>query len=167
MDVCDVINDVRDCRVVHCGITESEHITLAELASRFGLIFTPDTYREISKFQAAAVAKGVLHCDLAYDSEIMPETAAQALANCFLGYFDEEDTHYYTNGDYYVADESSHGWNPATTATFDTGILVIGKLKAGCLWVEDEDSTLQYRARVAMQHNKSTTCVKTTSHHCV
>ena len=30
-------------------------------------------------------------------------------------------------------------WIPATTATFDAGILVVGGSRAGCLWVEDED----------------------------
>lgn len=112
-------------------------MTLVELATRFGLIFASDTYREISKDQAEAVAKRVLYCDLAYDSEIMTTTAAQALASRFLDCFDES-TQYYTNGDYY-ANGSSHSWNPATTATFDTGILVIGKSRVGCLWVEDED----------------------------
>lgn len=138
VDICDEINDARDCGVLHCGIIRSETMTLIELAPKFRLSFAADTYREINKAQAAAVAKRVLHCDLAYDSEIMPEPVAQALANRFLDNFDEENTQYYTNGDYYMAG-ASYGWNPATTATFDTGILIISKLNAGCLWVEDED----------------------------
>jgi hypothetical protein len=30
-------------------------------------------------------------------------------------------------------------WMPATHATFDMGVLVIGATRVGCLWVEDED----------------------------
>jgi len=31
------------------------------------------------------------------------------------------------------------GWNPVTEATFDTGVIVVAKRSAACLWVEDED----------------------------
>ncbi|MBW4490496.1 MAG: hypothetical protein KME12_22180 [Trichocoleus desertorum ATA4-8-CV12] len=138
INICDEINAARDCGVTHCHIIEVEPTPLTEIVPKFGLVFTPDTYQEISKAQAEAVAKRVLHRDLAYDAEIMTETEAQALVNQFLDCFDEENAEYYTNGDYY-SEEVSHGWNPATAATFDTGILVIGKSRVGCLWVEDED----------------------------
>ena len=138
MDICDQINDARDCGFVRCGIIESKLMTLAQLTAKFGLVFASGIYQEISKVQSEIVAECILRCDLAYNLEIMSETAAQVLANRFLSCFDEENTQYYTNGDYY-ADSSSHEWNPATTATFDTGILVINKSRAGCLWVEDED----------------------------
>ncbi|MBW4422641.1 MAG: hypothetical protein KME13_26090 [Myxacorys californica WJT36-NPBG1] len=121
INICDEINDARDCGDTPCHIIEVEPMPLTELVPRFGLGFTPGTYREISKAQAEAVAKRVLHRDLAYDTEIMTETEAQALANRFFDCFDEENAQYYTNGDYY-SDEASHSWNPATDATFDTGI---------------------------------------------
>jgi hypothetical protein len=136
VDICNEVNVARDCGVMHCHIIEP--LPLTELVPRFGLFFTPDTYKKISKAQAEAVAMRILHRDLAYDAEIMTETEAQALANRFFDCFDEESAQYYTNGDYYSGG-SSHGWNPATSATFDTGILVIDKSRAGCLWVEDED----------------------------
>jgi len=138
VDICDEINVARDCGVMHCHIIEVEPMPLTELVPRFGLVFTPNTYQGISKAQAEAVAKRVLHRDLAYDAEIMTETEAQALATCFFECFNEETAQYYTNGDYYSGG-SSHGWNPATSATFDTGILVIDQSRSGCLWVEDED----------------------------
>ncbi|AGY56377.1 hypothetical protein [Gloeobacter kilaueensis] len=136
--ICDQISSARDCGVVHCGILESDAITVGELAARFGLISTPDIYRLINRAQALAVAKRILHRDLAYDAKIMSEARAQALAENFLNHFDKEHVQYFTNGDYDI-DSSSNGWNPATSATFDTGILVLGNSKAGCLWVEDED----------------------------
>ncbi len=137
--ICDEIETARDCGVVHCHIIKEFPMSLDELAPRFGLLFTPRTYREIGKEQAEKVAKRILHCDLAYDSELMAEREAEQLASRFLGYFEEKDTQYYTNGDYYITDAGSQGWHPATSATLDTGILVVAKSQSGCLWVEDED----------------------------
>jgi hypothetical protein len=34
---------------------------------------------------------------------------------------------------------NADSWTPATAATFDMGVLVIGAAKVGCLWVEEED----------------------------
>ncbi|PSB27495.1 hypothetical protein C7B82_16420 [Stenomitos frigidus ULC18] len=111
---------------------------LAELAPKFGLAFAVNIDRLISKAQAVAIAKRILHCDLAYSSEIMTKIAANALASRFLECFTEEDSQYYTNGNYYSTAPRS-GWMPAAAATFDTGIVVIGKSRTGCLWVEEED----------------------------
>ncbi len=138
VDICDEIIDARKYGAIYCDIIEVELLPLSELAPIFGLFFTPDTYHEISKAQTEAIAKRVLHRDLAYDAENMIETKAQTLANRFIACFDEQDAQYYTNG-YYYADGSNHGWTPATDATFDTGILIIGKSRSGYLWVEDED----------------------------
>lgn len=33
----------------------------------------------------------------------------------------------------------TNNWCSVTDATFDTGVIVIGALQSGCLWVEDED----------------------------
>ena len=30
-------------------------------------------------------------------------------------------------------------WDPATTSTFDTGVLMLGTAESGCVWVADED----------------------------
>jgi hypothetical protein len=135
-DICDEIDDARECGVVHCYIIEIQPIPLAELAPQFNLFFTPDIYKEIRRDQAEKVARRILHRDLAYDVEIMPEKVAQDLASRFLDCFEKETSQYYTNGSYYC---DSMSWNPATDATFDTGILVISQSCSGCLWVEDED----------------------------
>ena len=68
----------------------------------------------------------------------MSETKAEELTTRFLDCFDKESAQYYTNGDFYEINPT-HGWNPTTNATFDTGILIVSKSKVGCLWVEDED----------------------------
>jgi hypothetical protein len=137
-DVCAAIQDNRECGVTHCCILATEAITLTEAAATFGLHFTPNLYRETTRAQAETVAKFILHRDLAYGVEVMPEAMAQAFAKHFLDHFSQGDIQCYTNGDYY-ANPPSRAWNPATNATFDTGILIIGNSIIGCLWVEDED----------------------------
>ena len=56
----------------------------------------------------------------------------------FLRQASASDCSYFSNGDFFEG-SSSHSWNPATQATFDTGVLIVGSERAGCLWVEDED----------------------------
>jgi hypothetical protein len=138
MSICNQINDAYGHEGIYCGIIKSDQIRLSELAERFSLNSNSEIYREIDQRQAEAVIKRILHRGLAYQVEIMPQSSAQSLAQRFLECFDAEKAQYYTNGDYY-SDENSNGWNPATVSTFDTGILVIDRLRAGCLWVEDED----------------------------
>jgi hypothetical protein len=66
------------------------------------------------------------------------------LADRFLASFGTDGVHYFTNADFGARADpaftlSSFGWNPVTAATFDTGVLVVGPRRCGCLWVEDED----------------------------
>jgi hypothetical protein len=64
---------------------------------------------------------------MAYDAEVMPSTQAAQLCDRFFDQFGG-GSRYFTNN-----------WCPATGATFDEGILVLGPHCSGCLWVEDED----------------------------
>jgi hypothetical protein len=52
----------------------------------------------------------------------------------FLALFQGEVVACFTN-----VGRSFNSWDPATDATFDMGVLVLGAAKSGCLWVEDED----------------------------
>lgn len=92
-------------------------------------------YREIDRSSAHNILTSVLHTDLAYGVESMPLVRATELACQFIELF--EEARYYTNG--LIPRQAPCGWNPATQATFDTGVLVIGRVSSGCLWVEDED----------------------------
>lgn len=136
MEVWDEIKHTRDCGVVHCGILEEPSLSVSAVASRFELHPDPGIYREITPAQAQAIAVHILHRDLAHDNEILPLARATRLAEGFMALF--EAASFYTNGDFHSSGPN-HGWNPATNATFDTGILVIGAPRSGCLWVEDED----------------------------
>ena len=52
----------------------------------------------------------------------------------FIALFEGEDTVFATNASTDLA-----SWTPATQATFDIGVLVLGTTKVGCFWVEEED----------------------------
>ncbi|MEM1392726.1 MAG: hypothetical protein AAGG00_05430 [Cyanobacteria bacterium P01_H01_bin.150] len=137
MDICDEINNLRNRGYINCGIVD-ESLNLKKLASRFELFFKPNLYKKINYKQAASLLRNILHRDLAYNSKIMSQAKAENLTTRFLDCFDKKSIQYYTNGDFYEINPT-HRWNPATSTTFDTGILVISKSKSGCLWVEDED----------------------------
>lgn len=136
MDVWDEIKHKRDCGVLHCGILEELSLSVSAVAASFKLHPDPNNYREITPTQARAIAVRILHRDLAYAQEIMTLASARRLAEAFMALFQE--ARFYTNGDFHL-DSPSHAWNPATSATFDTGIIGIGAYRSGCLWVEDED----------------------------
>jgi hypothetical protein len=76
---------------------------------------------------------------LAYNAEIMPAARAVEFAEQFFAQFGADGVQYYTNGTFHEQIGSGAEWNPVTAATFDTGVLVIGPWRSGCLWVEDED----------------------------
>jgi hypothetical protein len=87
----------------------------------------------------------VLHRDMAYDAEVMPEARAAELADAFLAQFGP-GTRYFTYGTWHLPPVvrpdgvvCGPSWSPVTPATFDTGVLAIGPERSGCLWVEDED----------------------------
>ena len=131
------IHAARTDGVVRCGYsTRSDPM---ELAAEFGLAADPARYREIDAATARRLVEIILHRDLAYDAEIMPAGRAAALADRFLSSFGTEGVRYFTNGTCAEHDGRNWGWNRVTSATFDTGVLVVGPRRCGCLWVEDED----------------------------
>lgn len=144
MDVVDEILAVRDCGVVHCGVSSHPSLSLAELATEFGLATDLASYKEIDAESARWLAELVLNQDMAYNSEIIPAVRAAELAGRFLAQFGTEGVRYYTNGTFHEGRGqkltwSGASWDPVTAATFDTGVLILGSRCSGCLWVEDED----------------------------
>lgn len=126
--------------VVHCGLSTQEHPSVRALAGEFGLSENPTFYLEIDAVTARCPVHVILHQDLAYEVEIMPTARAEALADQFLAQFGDEGARYYTNGRLDKArGPGVVSWNPVTSATFDTGVLVISRQCSGCLWMEDED----------------------------
>jgi hypothetical protein len=127
MGICDDIRAARRVGVVHCGIVPRTAATAAELAREFGLRDDPTCYREIDEAAARASVRRLLHRDLAYDAEVIPESQAARLTDRFFAPFGA--------GTRFFTDNAC----PATDATFDEGVLLLGPDRSGCFWVEDED----------------------------
>jgi hypothetical protein len=145
MAVSDDIIRERACGIVHCALSSRPSQTVPELAREFGLRDDPACYKAIDEHAAHRLVRLILHKDLAYQAEVMPEARAVELANLFLQQFGS-GARYYTNGTFHEerrqvseAVWSGASWDPVTQATFDTGVLVIAPRCSGCLWVEDED----------------------------
>jgi hypothetical protein len=103
--------------VVHCGFSSLTAPILADLAGEFGLRNDAGCYREIDEASARLSVRRLLHRDLAYSAEVMPERQAEQLMEEFFAQFSSGAT-FFTNN-----------WCPATHATFDEGVL--GGLPAG------------------------------------
>jgi len=136
------LGDRRDCGVVHAGLVEAADLPTA--ASAFRLATDGATYRAIDLEEARRVLTRILHRDLAYGAEIIPMADAERLASEVLLLV--PDAQLFTNGSYGSPPApASNGvtvgpsWNPATSATFDTGVIAVGSSMSACVWVEDED----------------------------
>ena len=137
MGVVDDIVAERNCGVVHCGVSRFAHKDILELAREFGLHDDPSAFVPITASNAVALVASILHEDMAYSHPMMAEERANELAEQFLEQFGAE-AKLYSNG-WTGWGTGSVGWEPATDATFDTGVLIIGDDRSGCIWVEDED----------------------------
>lgn len=142
--IADELKGARSSGVVRCGFSAIERPTLEALAGEFGLLADASRYKEIGGDAACRLAFLALHQDLATCAEIMPIDRAVHLAEHFIDAFDHDDTRFYTNGNFHEGPDdkvtwSGAAWNPMTEATFDTGVLVLGPLRSGVFWVEDED----------------------------
>ena len=114
-------------------------MSVDQVARAFGLADDSAIYRSIGRAEADAIATRLLHTDLAYGVEIMSLSDAADLWRQFKAQFDGQDVELVTNQDVTDSGAGSCSWTPATAATFDLGVLVIGATRAGCLWAEDED----------------------------
>lgn len=145
-ELCAEIIRSRDCGVVYCAVLDRSGATPDGIAKEFNLApASKVNYFDIDASLTFEIAVLVLHRDLAYSTQIMPTDRAKDLAQRFIALFGEP-AQFCTNANFlkespegYPGSIRLSSWNPATDATFDTGIIVIGKELAGCLWVEDED----------------------------
>lgn len=90
------------------------------------------TWRKCSKKETRETLRSLLRTSLAYNSRITGK-AKSIDPDEILNLFSDDDYQIFDNGN---ADNS---WSPLTSATFDRGILFLGKINAGIFLVEDED----------------------------
>ncbi len=153
--ICDAIKQVRVFGVMHCAIIRAANLTVSAVAAQAGLRDTC-SFTEIKRQAAYEVAVHALHRNLAYKKPIMSLSRARDLVDKFFGLFTESGTRCFTNINGYTeagkfipttletrfkadAFPGSYSWTPATSATFDLGIILLGNTLSGVLWVEDED----------------------------
>lgn len=147
----DRVTKARDCGVVHLevrarnepGEPADPRAEADDLVRSLGLRAIGESWRELTRDEARAALRDVLHRDQAYRGELMSESAAQAFADEFLVGFGP-GARFYTNAVFpSEAERGLPGWagsyDPITSATFDTGVLVVSAREAGLLWIEDED----------------------------
>ncbi len=121
---------------VHVGVIDAA--PLPAVATAFALRPATSTYRRIDREEAGRLLTRLLHRDLAYDAEIMPLADARRLAKELLALV--PDAELFTNRSFGKAPgEAVLAWDPATDATFDTGVIALGPTRSLCVWVEDED----------------------------
>src|SRR5690349_850746 len=83
-----------------------------------------------------------LHCDAAYQTELMNADSARELAESFIREFSDGTSRFFTNGPWHNP-KRPQSWQPLTESTFDGGIIIqSGKstdTRHVCIWFEDED----------------------------
>lgn len=109
-----------------------------DLARRAGLEPLGPGWTEIDDARARRFLIGLLHRDLAYKSEVMPERRAEWLADEFFAAAGKFDSRFATNSPD-MPHEFPFSWTPASDYTFDAGVAVIGVAGCGLFWVADED----------------------------
>jgi hypothetical protein len=141
MDAFEAIKKERKTGKVICA-TGAKADTVAKAAAAFGLKDDDKLYRETDMEMARAIVVNVLHRDLAYGNRLISLGRAEELATQVMQRFVEGGTRFYTNAEF------KHGaaaalvlsrWDPATTSTFDTGVIILGASESACVWVADED----------------------------
>lgn len=118
---------------------ECQEATFDQVASAAGLHPLGERWCVIDAEKAVRVVASVLHRDLAYGAELLPLSQALRLAEELVSYCGGNAARFATNTQGEPDAGFWSGWNPATEATLDGGILVLGRLARAVYWVEDED----------------------------
>ena len=141
MDAFEAIRKERTSGKVLCGTTKAAK-SVATLAAAFGLKEDASLYHQVDAEMAKAIIVGILHRDLAYGNRLLSLARAQVLAGQIMDRFTDPAIRFLTNGQFKQGAGAglvlSH-WDPATTSTFDTGVLILGTAESACIWVADED----------------------------
>jgi hypothetical protein len=131
---------------LHSEVRERQFLNADDAAREFGLRPLGERWRSVDRQTASLVLFSLLIEDMAYSSPRLEKEQAIAAADEFLGKFNA-GAMFFTNGNWEKrwqraeAARSATGpsWDPATSATFDGGIIALDQSRSGILWLEDED----------------------------
>jgi len=141
MDPFEAIKKERKTGKVVCGAAKPAD-SVGKAAAAFGLKDDEKLFRETDMEMARAIIVNVLHRDLAYGNRLIALGRAEELASQVMQRFGNAGARFYTNAEF------KHGaaaalvlsrWDPATSSTFDTGVIILGASESACVWVADED----------------------------
>ena len=139
MDVFEAIRKERKTGKVTCGVTDAKAV--AALASAFGLKGDASLYHQVDADMARQILVAILHRDLAHGNRQLSLSRAEDLAGQVIKRFTDPGIRFLTNAKFKQVAGAlvlSH-WDPATTSTFDTGVLILGANESGCVWVAEDD----------------------------
>ena len=141
MDAFEAIRKERTSGKVLCGTTKAAK-SVTTLAAAFGLKEDASLYHQVDAEMARAIIVGILHRDLAYGNRLLSLARAETLAGQIMQRYADPAIRFLTNGQFKQGAGAglvlSH-WDPATTSTFDTGVLILGTAESACIWVAEED----------------------------
>ena len=141
MDAFEAIRKERTSGKVLCGTTKAAK-SVTTLAAAFGLKEDASLYHQVDAEMARAIIVGILHRDLAYGNRLLSLARAETLAGQIMQRYTDPAIRFLTNGQFKQGAGAglvlSH-WDPATTSTFDTGVLILGTAESACIWVAEED----------------------------
>ena len=141
MDPFEAIRKERKAGKVFCG-TGKAASSASVAAAAFGLKDDAGLYRETDAEMARAIVVNILHRDLAYGNRVLSLSRAEALASEVIQRFADPKARFFTNAEFKQDAGAAlvmSRWDPATTATFDTGVIMLGPNESACVWVADED----------------------------
>jgi hypothetical protein len=133
-------------QALHSEVRDQRFSGPDDAAREFGIHPLGDRWRKVDRATASSVLFSLLVEDMAYSSPRLPKEQATAAAEEFLEKFGV-DASFFTNGNWEEgwrrAKDGRSGvgpsWEPATSATFDGGVIALDQNRSGILWLEDED----------------------------
>lgn len=121
-------------------VQRTRQAKLQDVIGMFGLTGKADDLLVLTPEQAVHALIPLLHKDMAYSSELMPENEAATLAHELIRHFADADALIYTSGEWRDEEGGELIYcSPFTGATFDAGFLVRNKVETIAIWFEDED----------------------------
>jgi len=125
----------RNCGSVRYAVISDYSGDMNQVLAKFGLNADRALLVEHNRAGALDILASLLHRDMAYESELMPEQSARGIAEAVL-HPQRADATYFSNGNW----AKRESWNPLTSSTFDAGIIVReGESVYVCIWFQDED----------------------------
>lgn len=134
--------------ILPCVLERENLIGLLDAFTRnWGGVGIENSWKLINQEMAIEIVDSILAQDLAYNSERMNVEDALKITGLFFKLF-PNPLYFATNGtlgqnhakrkkDINIITSSS--WTPVTSATFDTGVIIITADLVGMLWMLDED----------------------------